>query len=516
MTGTSITSVALALAVGTTVANAAEIGWNVNSNGSWDVAGNWSPANVPGAADDVVLNKDVITTHRTLSLDGNRTINSLSAINHGSSAHVFTLAPGDPADSALTILSGDITADAGPNSGGNEWTVLRLGSASVNTPIIIGDGVTPVTDAEWRLETTGSNGNSRGRARLELGEVRAIEGTVITIKNLQNTSASTVGIGNALHLFQSNNDFLGKIVVDPGFRFAFYSAADNGLGKGTIEVNNESAFNFGLENQTEEANLVLNHTNGFTTFSIDTGSGSGADPRGSLTLKGNLSGTGSIEIGPRLSTSTLFTNTLIHDGDSTLSGNVTVKGALRINGTWSGTGDVLVYHMYSGNGASEPGRFALEGTGTLGLASEKTVTIRGNTHNTYGSFGQIAPGTNGTIGTLTIGTDNTNSVIFHDYSRLLIDIDGTSADQLIINGNLDLSRDADTLVFNILNAPSLGLYTLVSYTGSLSGEFNSVIGLPDGYSIDYSTNGQINLIPEPTAISLLGLGALGLLRRRRN
>src|SRR5690606_33458498 len=153
--------------------------------------------------------RNVISTTRTLSLNGHQTVNSLSAINQGTSNHDFAINSGTPNDSTLTILSDTITTDAGPSSGGGEWTPLRLGSSgrTVKSSIVIGDGVTPVTDAEWVLQTTGSSGNSRGRVKLELGEIRAIEGTVVTIKNTQNITASTLGLGNSIYLYESNDSF---------------------------------------------------------------------------------------------------------------------------------------------------------------------------------------------------------------------------------------------------------------------------------------------------------------------
>lgn len=516
MTGTKLTSVVLAMAASATMASAATWNSDVN-NASWGTDANWSPTAVPTSGDDVEFNTSATSTSRTVLLNGSRVINSLTATNHETSNSTFTLSPGTPTDSTLTILSGNITADAGPSTGSSEFTPLKLGSSSVNVPVIIGDGVTPVTTAQWLLETTGSSGTSRGRVRMDLSEIRAIAGTVVTIKSIQSTAAGTKeGVGNTIFLTQSNPNFLGRIVVDQGFPFNFISQADYGLGKGTIEVNDATVFQFQSQTQTEQANLIINNATGATSLVADSSAYS-VIRDGSATLTGNLSGTGDILVN-KTTSSTIWYNTLIHDGDSTLSGNVTIAGGyLRINGTWSGTGDVLAYQQYTGNGfrdSNTPATYGLEGSGTLGLASGKSVTIQGNNHNTVGSDAQLIPGTAGTIGSFTIGTDNTNTLHFADRSQLLIDIDGASADLLTLNGNLDLSGSTDSLVFNILNAPS-STYTLVTYTGTLSGTFDNIIGLPAGYTVDYSTAGRITLVPEPGMLSLLAVGGLALLRRRR-
>jgi hypothetical protein len=139
--------------------------------------------------------------------------------------------------------------------------------------------------------------------------------------------------------------------------------------------------------------------------------------------------------------------------------------------------------------------------------------------------GTIAPG-NGGIGTLTVGTGGTgNSVAFAGTIGLgnahyadEIDGGGTNAsDKLAINGNLDLSSPYDQLDISMVGGSTpTGTYTIASYTGTLTGTFSNVTGLPAGYQVDYSTAGVVLLdaVPEPTSLGLLSLAAMGLMCRR--
>jgi hypothetical protein len=63
-------------------------------------------------------------------------------------------------------------------------------------------------------------------------------------------------------------------------------------------------------------------------------------------------------------------------------------------------------------------------------------------------------------------------------------------------------------------------YVIADYTALTGTAFASVSNLSDGFSIDYHHNGSTQIavvVPEPSTFAtfLGGIGALGLLRRRR-
>ncbi len=183
----------------------------------------------------------------------------------------------------------------------------------------------------------------------------------------------------------------------------------------------------------------------------------------------------------------------IFDGNNTYTGTTTVSGGtLVVNGATTGQG------AYSVTGG------ILGGNGTIGLASGKSVTIA--------STGHLAPGNS--IGTLTISGDaNLQSGGAFDF-----ELGDSGASDLLNVANLTLAGDLN-LTQMIATTPS-GTYVLANYSGTLSGTFANVTGIPSGYQLDYGTlgNSQITLtaVPEPgSIISLMGVGGLALLRRRR-
>jgi autotransporter-associated beta strand protein len=148
------------------------------------------------------------------------------------------------------------------------------------------------------------------------------------------------------------------------------------------------------------------------------------------------------------------------------TGTTTVNGGtLVINGDQS-----------SATGAVQVSAATLAGTGTVGGAV--TIAAAG-----VEAAGTINPGPVGAIGTLNV-PDTTIAGI------LACDINATSSDLLAVNGDLFLT--GATLAVNPLATPTEAAYTLATYT-TLTGTF-SASTLPAGYTIDYTTPGEIRLV----------------------
>ena len=103
-----------------------------------------------------------------------------------------------------------------------------------------------------------------------------------------------------------------------------------------------------------------------------------------------------------------------------------------------------------------------------------------------------------------------------NYGVLLIEVSGAQADRVDVVGNLYLSSALDMLAISGTLSGTTS-YVIASYTGTLTGTFNTIPSIPTPYRLDYGTgsNSVISLmIPEPSTALVLALGALALRRRR--
>jgi fibronectin-binding autotransporter adhesin len=147
----------------------------------------------------------------------------------------------------------------------------------------------------------------------------------------------------------------------------------------------------------------------------------------------------------------------------TLSGNSTYTGTTSVNG-----GTLLV----NGNNSAATGAVSIASGATLG----GTGTIGGAITNN----GTIAPGAS--VGTLSVNANVTDGA----NSHWAIELSGTSADQLAVTGDIDLSA-VDSL--DVTGAGSGSSWIIGTYTGSLTGTFDTVTS---GYTVSY-TGGNITL-----------------------
>ena len=218
---------------------------------------------------------------------------------------------------------------------------------------------------------------------------------------------------------------------------------------------------------------------------------------------GDLAGTGGYIIGVgvgmtfeigALNTDTTYAGAIRQDAADAVivakvgSGTLTLSGANSYTGATTVSNGILAVSNTTGSGTGS-GAVTVKTTATLA----GTGSISGSVSVEAGGF--VAPGSAGT-GTLTVGATTLSGT----YQCQL---DGASADRLSVTGNLALG--GATLALSPLTTPSALGYVIASYTGTLSGSFASVTGMPAGYELQYdATAKQIKLVQFGYAAWTLG------------
>jgi hypothetical protein len=335
----------------------------------------------------------------------------------------------------------------------------------------VGAGGTLVINAAIALTGTGNNslkktgagtleldGANSGLYRVQIGTSGAspITGGTVIISNKDALGANQAFLN--VGTLQATSDLTGANKITTGASMGGNDIAGGAftITGSNIEFLGASSF---FETASHNSRLTVNNT---TTFD-------GVMTRGSGGTGLTLDGTGKI----------------VFNGDaSALTFGTTINGVqVSINNVWGGAIDVKLGGKLSGN-PTITGAVSVDATSSL------------------------APGNS--IGTMSITGNLTTS------GGMTMELGAGTCDLINVTGNVTLNPGA-TITF-AGTADNVTDYTLITYTGTLTGTFSSPT-VPAGYVLDYGTgsNSAITLqfVPEPASLAMLGLGALALVRRRR-
>ncbi|MCL4207851.1 MAG: autotransporter-associated beta strand repeat-containing protein, partial [Pirellulaceae bacterium] len=335
--------------------------WIGGSSGNWNVAANWSPANVPDG--DVPGETAVFNTASTVTLD----VDLAAAAN--------PIAVQFDTGSAVTIPAttnginvSTVTQDAGTNSigavlsGATGSVVVNAGNLTLTAANTYGGGTTVSAGSANVTATVNTTQNSVGT-----GAVSIDSGSTLQLNNT-NTSSTAVTIGNT---------FTGAGLLKLNFAAgttARSTTMNNVTGfAGTIQLSNAGV--------TGDKWNVAGITAGSAAVQIDSGSqlfiNTGASTFGSVAVTGtgNSENRGAIRLANTLNGSiSLLGNTTIGTEGGILSGNIS-SGAAGTQTLTLGTSNSTGNATLSGNIGG--------GTGTLALtkAQAGTTTLSGT--NSY-------------------------------------------------------------------------------------------------------------------------------------
>jgi len=229
--------------------------WNLNSNGTWGTAGNWSPSGIPSAVDANVTFGSVITANRSIDV-GNRTVGFITFNDNNN----YTL-----------TTSGTLTLDV---SSGSAWIYLpaaNTGTHTIARPITLNDALIITNQSTGGLTISGIISGSQtvslvgsGTNTVTFSGNNSFTGN-LSLDNVKLVASSNVRFGNNANDISLSN---GAIVNTTGsFTLNAGRVITVGSGGGALEQNNTFTLTLGTANQLTGSGAFLKSGTGILTLS---------------------------------------------------------------------------------------------------------------------------------------------------------------------------------------------------------------------------------------------------------
>jgi len=372
--------------------------WNVNANGTWGVAGNWTPASIPGGVDASAALGTIITANRVVTLAAPVTLGALSL--NDNNRHTIT-------GSTLTfdVSTGEATITAQGAGGGAD-------GHAINSAISLNDDLRVSRLSGGNLDINGAVANNGSSIRVISQTVVRFDGAISGGGGFSAEGPGTVTIGGGVA-----NSFSGLTSVADGLlnlsKSSSVSAVAGNLSIGdgagaaasarVAITSNEQIANTGTVTLAADGRLTLNASRSETIGALNataasasvvlsTGGtlavGSGSAPAGSF--QGVISGAGAFRK-TGTGSMTLSGNNSYTGATSVLAGVLTVQSASAL-GTAAGTTSVSSgAQLRLEGGLTVAENFTLSGSGI-----SATGALRGISGNNTLS-GSIARSASATI-----------------------------------------------------------------------------------------------------------------------
>lgn len=437
------------------------------------------------------------------------------------------------------VSTGNLVWNGGMLTGGGTLTTnggtigSGIYSKKLNKQLINASGVLNWSGgSKIELQSNGSIVNQAGATFNVSNGGELWDGTILNSGTIHKTGPGSTALNRNVNAGNDSFSNTGTVHVSGGgvlsleaVNFAQFTLGT--LTAGTYIVNAASQLRFWNANtlQTNAATITLDGAGS----SIANQSGNNAlaglrTNQGTMNVLNGASVSVNVGAGQVVNSGVwnIIGGTVTIDDDIGNSGTMSIgnSGTMAVNGIYTQTGAnaaTIVNGTLTATGGVTLDGGVLRGTGNIGTSAVHTA-VRNN-------GGRVTAGDS--VGTLTITGDYSQQL----GGELFVELQSPSAfDHLHINGNVSLGGILNISRLNGFSmTPNLSM-DIVTFTGSRSGKFSSVIGLSPGLKLFYLPNaielrslqgsggsGGDGLMPEPSTwlAMLLGVsGALLKLRRR--
>ena len=431
--------------------------WTGNISSDWDeTTSNWQAEAV--ATTYQTGDSPAFTDAGNAASAINLTTNVFPASVMVDSAKNYTFSgPGMLSGGATLVKSGTgtlVISSAHTFTGG---TTIHAGAVSIGNAAALGAGTVTLNGGTWATGTLSPQNAIIVAANSTISG--GDSGGAHAVRNITGTGVLTLNATNVFDLEGDVSGFTGTFALTGTGSFRFMTTTYHGgasavfdLGTRTLTARQGGAYSLGALTGQAGSALGMAGNNGSATCTYTIGGANldttfaGTISNGSPTKKVAVTKTGTGNL--------VLTGACVHTGNTSVSqGKLTVNGSLSDTATTVGTSGTL------GGGGSIAGAVTCDGT--------------------------LAPGA--PVGTLTLGGGLTLSAT----STLDFEL-GTPSDLIAVAGNLALDG-----TLNITAAPGFGpgVFTLLTYTGSLTNSQLRIGSVPPGFtaSVDTATTGQVRL-----------------------
>ncbi len=522
-------------------------GFGITKAGAGTLTLTGNNSNYTGAttvsAGSLVVNGGTISNTSSITLTGAMTITNGATVTTSSIVYnangSMTVTGGSGVTSTLNLNGGNIGVTAS-NQNNTQMTIDGAG--------FVGSArVTNVNQLNWYHDVSNGTINITNGGQMNVNGAISIGSNYYggtnanmtigggTVTSTFTGNNQTFYIGNGERAGTNNNDVIvsdfgvltnigAMFVGDMAYNGAGSTATANQLavsGTGTASV---ASITVGNARQTiNAANANLVNVTGGGTFTTTSGTNSigFASVSGATANSNTLTVTGAGSTWNASNQNVIVGNAV---ASATSNNNVLTVGS---GGVVSNIGTLTVG---SATGTSTGNQLVVNGTLTATTVTVNNILSGAGTINgavTVASGGKLSPGAS--VGTLTIaGSLNISGAVTASNSQSMQFEIGASGDQVVLSsGTLNIGSgvlEFNDFAFLDVNGITTGTYTLFDSSTTITGTLGSTLsgtffnGISGNIAFADSNRDivlNVTVAPEPTSLTLLGLGGMGLLKRRR-